>query len=57
MIDTIICVVDKTKAEAIFIYTKYGRFKTRMNGVGRGVREYASLDDINLKKDFLLILD
>lgn len=57
MNDSILCVVDKSKTNTIYIYNHTGKFKSRIRTIGRGPGEYMFLEDANLKQDTILIFD
>ena len=55
--DSCLCVLDKEKDKSVFIFDREGKFLAKINCIGRGPGEYISPDDVNLRKDSLLILD
>lgn len=55
--DSIICIVDLQPVSSIFIYDHKGKFKTKIDKVGRGRGEYIGVSDVNLKGDSILVLD
>ncbi|MFR3331429.1 MAG: 6-bladed beta-propeller [Odoribacter splanchnicus] len=57
MNDSILCIVDKEKTNSIYIYNHNGKFKSKIQSIGRGAGEYVFLEDANLKQDTILIFD
>lgn len=55
--DSCIFILDIEKSKSVFIFDHAGRFKAKINRVGRGPGEFLLPNDFNLKGDTVLILD
>lgn len=49
--DSLIFIVDNTKARAIFVFDRQGRFKNKIGNIGNGPGEYVSIKNIAIVPD------